>query len=251
MKRFIRFISTGLSVLTFAAVTMPFAGAAKLPDCKGTKSVICSVGNISSCKSKKAVKAITVKNKRSAPKNCSNCSSLSKLAESICKSGKCKISLTANKKKASVSNQSKNTVSAEKASTNPTVQSAGSYNSSFEDEVISLVNKERAARGIAKLKKNAGATSVARIRATEIVKSFSHTRPDGSSCFTAATEQGVKYRTAGENIAYGYSSPEAVVNGWMNSDSHRKNILSASFTSIGVGCYRSGSTLYWSQFFIG
>ena len=55
----------------------------------------------------------------------------------------------------------------------------------------------------------------------------------------------------GENIAYGYSTPAQVVNGWMNSEGHRKIILSASYSKIGVGCYSSGGVLYWSQFFIG
>ena len=66
-----------------------------------------------------------------------------------------------------------------------------------------------------------------------------------------AEELGVSYSTAGENIAYGYGDPEQVVRGWMNSEGHRKNILSASYSKIGTGCYKSGNTLYWSQFFIG
>ena len=113
------------------------------------------------------------------------------------------------------------------------------------------MNIERAKYGLAALKKDQGATSVARVRAKEIVQSFSHTRPNGSSCFTAAKELGVSYKTAGENIAYGYADPKKVVTGWMNSEGHRKNILSSSYSKIGVGCYSSGNTLYWSQFFIG
>ncbi|MCR5637151.1 MAG: hypothetical protein K6F76_08265 [Clostridiales bacterium] len=125
------------------------------------------------------------------------------------------------------------------------------YNSSYEDEVIRLVNAERAKYGLSELKKDTKATQAARIRAKEIVAKFSHTRPNGSSCFTAAKEIGATYRTAGENIAYGYSTPKQVVDGWMNSEGHRKNILSSSFTKIGVGCYKSGRVLYWSQFFMG
>ena len=98
---------------------------------------------------------------------------------------------------------------------------------------------------------DSGAVTAAHIRAKEIVRSFSHTRPDGRSCFSAAADSGVSYRTAGENIAYGYATPQQVVNGWMNSEGHRKNILSASFTGIGVGCYEHNGVLYWSQFFIG
>ena len=105
--------------------------------------------------------------------------------------------------------------------------------------------------GLKALDPDTGAADAAHIRAKEIVQSFSHTRPDGRTCFTAASDLGVSYRTAGENIAYGYQTPEQVVQGWMNSEGHRKNILSSSFTKIGVGCYEKGGVLYWSQFFIG
>ena len=128
--------------------------------------------------------------------------------------------------------------------------SAG-FNTAYEAQVLRLVNIERAKYGLAQLSMDDGAVKVAHLRAKEIVQSFSHTRPDGSSCFTAAKEFGVAYRTAGENIAYGYPNPEQVVNGWMNSEGHRKNILSASFSKIGIGCYESRGVLYWSQFFIG
>ena len=114
-----------------------------------------------------------------------------------------------------------------------------------------MVNAERAKYGLAALTQDDGAQNVARVRAKEIVQSFSHTRPDGRTCFTAASDQGVTYRSAGENIAYGYATPAQVVNGWMNSEGHRKNILSASYTKIGVGCYSANGVLYWSQFFIG
>lgn len=60
---------------------------------------------------------------------------------------------------------------------------------------------------------------------------------------------GISYRTAGENIAYGQQTPQAVVNAWMNSSGHRANILSSAYTQIGVGFYASG--YYWTQMFIG
>lgn len=125
------------------------------------------------------------------------------------------------------------------------------FNAAYENEVLRLVNVERAKYGLSALSRDEGAVKAAHIRAKEIVQSFSHTRPDGRSCFTAAAEVGLSYRTAGENIAYGYASPQQVVNGWMNSEGHRKNILSSSYTKLGVGCYESGGVLYWSQFFIG
>lgn len=59
---------------------------------------------------------------------------------------------------------------------------------------------------------------------------------------------GISFRSAGENIAKGYTTPQAVVNAWMNSAAHRANILNASFIKIGVG-YVSGGN-YWTQMFI-
>ena len=92
--------------------------------------------------------------------------------------------------------------------------------------------------------------NAAQIRATEIEISFSHTRPNGTSFATAIREQGISYRTAGENIAYGQRSPEEVVEAWMNSEGHRANILNANFNKIGVGYYQNNRGVkYWSQEF--
>ena len=60
---------------------------------------------------------------------------------------------------------------------------------------------------------------------------------------------GITYKTAGENIAMGYSSAQKVMQGWMNSSGHRANILNPSFTQIGVGYVADGH--YWTQQFIG
>ena len=84
----------------------------------------------------------------------------------------------------------------------------------------------------------------------EVAKVFSHTRPNGSSCFTVLGEYGVSYRSAGENIASGQTTPAEVVNAWMNSEGHRANILGESFTSLGVGVYKNGSSYTWVQLFI-
>lgn len=117
--------------------------------------------------------------------------------------------------------------------------------SDYISEVIRLVNQERVKEGLAALQTNDAISEAAQVRAAELPALFDHTRPDGSSCFTALDEAGVRYWTAGENIAAGYSTPEQVVEGWMNSTGHRANILSSSFTTIGVG--RKGR--YWVQLF--
>ena len=116
-------------------------------------------------------------------------------------------------------------------------------------EVIRLVNVERAKEGLSALKTNDAITQAAQTRADELLLLFDHTRPDGSSCFTALKEAGVSYRAAGENIAMGYPTPEAVVQGWMNSSGHRANILNSSYTTIGVG-YNSQRNC-WVQMFVG
>ena len=121
----------------------------------------------------------------------------------------------------------------------------------FANQVVKLVNEERAKAGLSPLTVHNGAASAAQTRAREIERSFSHTRPDGSSFNTALTAAGVNFRGAGENIAYGQSTPQQVMEGWMNSSGHRANILNANYTSIGVGHYKNASGVdYWTQLFI-
>ena len=87
-------------------------------------------------------------------------------------------------------------------------------------------------------------------RAQEIAQSFSHTRPDGTNGFTVLKERGIVYVACGENIAKGSITPRRVMEGWMNSAGHRKNILNANFTSIGVGYYLDAAgTAHWVQLF--
>ena len=131
----------------------------------------------------------------------------------------------------------------------PEVETPDASADAYAVEVVRLVNEERAKQGLSALQMDAGVTAAAQVRAREIVSTFSHTRPDGRKCFTALDEAGVRYRGAGENIAYGQPSPAAVVNAWMNSPGHRANILNANFTTIGVGHHTAGSTHYWTQFF--
>lgn len=121
---------------------------------------------------------------------------------------------------------------------------------SYAEQVAALVNEERAKAGLPALEVNAEITAAANVRAKEIKQSFSHTRPDGSSFSSALKEQGVSYRGSGENIAWGQKSPEQVMNGWMNSEGHRANILNKNFKNIGVGYYQDANGVnYWVQLF--
>ena len=117
--------------------------------------------------------------------------------------------------------------------------------------IIELVNAERAKAGLAPLSLNTTASSAALTRARETVSVFSHTRPDGRNFSTALTEAGISYSFCGENIAYGQTTPEQVMNDWMNSSGHRANILQSNFSQIGIGHYISGNgTQYWVQLFL-
>lgn len=107
--------------------------------------------------------------------------------------------------------------------------------SEYEAEVVRLVNIERVKNGLSELEQDGELDKAADIRAEEIIGYFSHTRPDGSDCFTVLNGNGISYQTVGENIAAGYTTPDRVVEGWMNSPGHRANILNANFTQIGVG----------------
>ncbi|MDO4274981.1 MAG: CAP domain-containing protein, partial [Eubacteriales bacterium] len=125
-----------------------------------------------------------------------------------------------------------------------------SENADFVQQVVNLVNKERAAAGLSPVTADTKVQAAAQVRAKEIEKSFAHTRPDGSSFSTALTQQGVSYRGSGENIAWGQKTPEQVMQGWMNSEGHRANILNKNFTTIGVGYYQNAAgTNYWTQLF--
>ena len=122
-------------------------------------------------------------------------------------------------------------------------------NSSYQQQVVALVNQERAKQGLSPVTADSRISAAAQVRAQEAAQSFSHTRPNGTSCFTALKEAGISYRGAGENIAYGQKTPQSVMEDWMNSSGHRANILNAKYTKIGVGYTVINGTPYWSQFF--
>ncbi len=124
---------------------------------------------------------------------------------------------------------------------------------SYESQVADLVNKERAAQGLPALKFNTALSRVAEAKAADLRDNnyFAHTSPTYGSPFDMMKSFGISYTAAGENIAKGYRSPAAVMDGWMNSSGHRANILNSNFTEIGVGYVTdSNGTGYWVQMFI-
>ena len=138
------------------------------------------------------------------------------------------------------------TTTAEPSETKPQSlgDNSGSFNSDMAKEVLTLVNQKRQENGLAPLSWNKTLAKAADIRATEIVVSFSHTRPDGSEWWSAGAQTQM-----GENLAFGQTSATEVVEAWMKSSTHRGNILSGSYSVIGVSCYYCNGVYYWVQEF--
>lgn len=119
----------------------------------------------------------------------------------------------------------------------------------FEVDAFDLLNDERTSRGIAALTMDQTLREVARAHSEDMVDRgfFSHTNPDGLDPFDRMANAGITYSTAGENIAWN-SFPDPVqtaVDGWMNSEGHRNNILNADFTLTGMGAANDGGAGYY------
>lgn len=117
------------------------------------------------------------------------------------------------------------------------------------NEVYEITNDYRSLVGVPSLTLDSSLVEAANIRAKELSDSFSHTRPNGSSCFTVLSELGISYGTAGENIAAGYSSSQSVMEGWRSSSGHYQNIISSKFKKIGIGVNIINNQYYWVQIF--
>lgn len=118
-------------------------------------------------------------------------------------------------------------------------------------DVLDLVNAERAKYNLRPLSMAKDLQGAASLRSRELTSRFSHTRPDGTKYVTALNNIG---KLQGENYAAGQISPSAVVRAWMNSTTHRENILNPEFTELGVGYYETTSAtypVYWVQLFRG
>ncbi|MET9346419.1 CAP domain-containing protein [Streptomyces termitum] len=122
--------------------------------------------------------------------------------------------------------------------------------SSAAGQVIALVNAERAKAGCGPLTANATLTRAAQGHSDDMAARdfFDHTNPDGDGPGERVTAAGYPWTTYGENIAMGQTTPEQVMEGWMNSQGHRENILNCSFKEIGVGVQKDGGP-YWTQVF--
>ncbi len=123
----------------------------------------------------------------------------------------------------------------------------------LENEVIRLVNNERAKRGLQALTQNWELSRVARYKSQDMINKgyFSHYSPTYGSPFKMMESFGIRFSAAAENIAYGQRTPQDVMNAWMGSAGHRNNILSPVYTQIGVGYAKNKNGVgYWTQMFI-
>ncbi|WP_333773739.1 CAP domain-containing protein [Streptomyces sp. IBSBF 3136] len=144
---------------------------------------------------------------------------------------------------------------APKATTSPSTPkasapaSAAPAASGVAARIVALVNAERAKVGCSALTLNPTLTKVAQAHSQDMAahQNMSHTGSDGSSPGDRITGAGYDWSTYGENVAYGYGTPEAVMAGWMSSPGHRANILNCAFKEIGVGLAQPNS--YWTQDF--
>ena len=122
----------------------------------------------------------------------------------------------------------------------------------FEDKVIELVNEERANAGLAPLAKDNGLMEMARFKSQDMADNnyFAHESPTHGSFSDLLKKFNIQNTVAGENIAMGQRTAEAVMQSWMNSPGHKGNILNSDYTRIGVGCAQSANgSYYWTQEF--
>lgn len=145
-------------------------------------------------------------------------------------------------------NKSYEDISKEDINEYKNIQSENTYTDLI-NEVYEITNNYHSLVGVSSLTLDSSLVEAASIRAKELSDSFSHTRPNGSSCFTVLSELGISYGTAGENIAAGYSSSQSVMEGWRSSSGHYQNIISSKFKKIGIGVNIINNQYYWVQIF--
>lgn len=118
-----------------------------------------------------------------------------------------------------------------------------------EQRMFDLVNQDRAAAGLPPLEIDMRLVRAARIKSQDMKDQgyFAHTSPDGTTPWDLMKAQGVTYRTAGENIAMGFTNSDAAEKGFMNSPGHRANILNKDFNHVGIGIVGN----YYTQEFAG
>ncbi len=140
----------------------------------------------------------------------------------------------------------------------PAVTQPSDPEDTITSEVLRLTNVFRQQNGLQPLTLNSKLATAAQTHSQNMgnLDFFSHTGADGSSSSQRISAAGYTWSAAGENIAAGYTTPEAVVNGWINSPGHRANLLNANYRDIGIGYFYLANDTgnvnwqrYWTQNF--
>ncbi|MFF3327391.1 CAP domain-containing protein [Streptomyces sp. NPDC002889] len=141
------------------------------------------------------------------------------------------------------------TPSAPKATATPSAPKTTAPASGATARVLQLVNSERSKAGCSPVTLNAKLSKAALDHSKDMSShtNMSHTGSDGSNPGDRITRAGYSWSTYGENVAYGYTTPESVMAGWMDSPGHKANILNCEFKEIGIGLAQPGN--YWTQDF--
>ncbi len=128
------------------------------------------------------------------------------------------------------------------------VSATGPEISADVEEFVSLLNSHRVSVGCAPLEWDGRVAVVAEAHSRDMVERdfFSHTNPDGDTPWDRLGGAGISFRRAAENIAWGYTSGEAVLNGWLGSPGHRSNIENCALTHHGVGL----ADWHWTHLFV-
>lgn len=117
-------------------------------------------------------------------------------------------------------------------------------------DIVRLVNEERARFGLPELIWDSEIAEAASVRAEEQKSAFSHIRPGGERFFTVFQQAEIKATIVGENLARGKrGTASTIMNAWMSSEGHRRNILNERFSRIGIGYAENGTDIYWCQLF--
>ena len=132
----------------------------------------------------------------------------------------------------------------------PAPSAPPSRQSQFEAEVVSLTNAARSDAGCDPLHTDSRLRQAARAHSADMAARgyFDHNSPDGTTPWDRMKDAGYT-SPSGENIARGYQTPEAVVEGWLDSPGHRRNILNCESKAIGVGVYFGDGGPWWTQDF--
>lgn len=126
------------------------------------------------------------------------------------------------------------------------IKVTGTNNYDYAYKVLTQLNKQRKAKGLSALTMDKSLLNTAMKRAAETSVYWDHDRPDNTSCFTAFNNS---YAT-GENIAAGQDTPDFVMQCWTSSPGHYGNMMSSSYKSVGIGCFKApNGVLYWVQCF--